>query len=587
MSAVVLRELVAKLGFQVDEQAFQRADDGVNKVKKDLEQLDRRMRDSGGRFKRTGKDLAAGTQAAAEKSRKAASRDAKGGSIGGSLSSELGKWLTGAAVTAGVAQMLELASSADETNNVLREVFGPAGEEQVHQWADTTAKEVGRSKYALEASAGALGAMLGPLTGNAEQAQIMSTRFAKLAVDLGSFFNASDEDALAALKSGITGEAEPLKRFGVVMNEATLAEYAHSQGITAKLQAMTNAQKTTLRYNYILSQTTKADGDAARTSDGFANMLKRVQARFRDLTTDIGRRFLPTAERVLKWLVSALDEFERLTKETNVLTAAIIVLGAALALAFAGPLASMLLMLTVFAALILLVEDLVTWFKGGRSAFGIFLEKLLGIEDAKKALDAAHKAVDGLRESWTHLIAALENGGFEAAIDRVTDKLNEFILLLRVAPKALLLGFDKYLVPGRQQTEAQDEDETEKLRVELYNARKRNRPRIARIEFLKAQIAAENAAAADAAKQQELESNPSSAFIVANPNQTYANPALQSDVRTLPAQTQTPVMVQPGNLTINNYLPPNANVKDYVREQQNADAISRRRASDAVRKTAP
>ncbi|HXK18353.1 MAG TPA: hypothetical protein VNG33_11150 [Polyangiaceae bacterium] len=582
MSAVVVRELVAQLGLTVDEAAFKKADAGLDRVKKGLEGVDGKMRDAKGRFLKSGSAIGDGAASAAGASAKAIAKNAGGSSgIGAAIGATLGKYIGGAAVVSAIAHMTELASSADETNNVLQQVFGAAGEAEVHQWAETAAREMGRSKYALEANAGALGAMLEPMTGNAAKAQEMSTRFAGLAVDLASFFNATDDDALAALKSGISGESEPLKKFGIVMQDATLQEYAHKEGIEKKFQAMSVAEKTELRYAYILSQTTKAQGDATRTADGFANRQRALSDSIRDLATDIGKKFLPVATKMLGWVLTGIKKFGELTKTTHVLKAAMVVLGVVLLSAF-GPAA---LTIGIVAAQMLLlvgvVEDLMGWFDGDDSAFGDFLDNLFGDGSSAAALAAFKEALGAAEVAWNSFTRAVKNFPWEETFQRYDRRIRVFGETLKLLAKQWRYFFgataDKPITDEESQDIANESEEAAAAGVRRLRSDAARAKRLAR--------EAEQRAAAQRQLEAEATENrgrPDLAY--SNPFASYAGGASLSAPLPPPTTAGTTVN-QPLNIT--NILPPNANVTDFTRAQQRAADIQLRRAQDALGSTAP
>lgn len=420
MSATVLRELIAKLGFQVDEAGFKKAATGVERAKQAVAGLDGRLRDARGRFGGAGRQLGQGAADAASGTDKLAKSAS-------SFGSGMAKLLGGLALGAAVREVVKLASDANETDNVLGEVFGAEGAQQVKDWAETTAKEVGRSRFALRENAAALGAMIEPMTGNAAKAQEMSTTFAKLAVDLGSFFNASDDEALAALKSGISGESEPLKKFGIVMQDATLAEYAHTQGIKKKFQAMSVAEKTELRYGFILAHTTKAQGDAARTADGFANASRALKDKIRDVGTELGQKLLPYADKLVKAGSQIVDVFLDISKNSTLVESAIGVLTAAMLAFSAESILAFGLPALAIAALILLVDDLNQLFTGGESAIGEWLDATFGIGTAQELVDGFKEALNRVIEVWgelTTLWSALPD--LQGMWEIVTGSVEEF-----------------------------------------------------------------------------------------------------------------------------------------------------------------
>jgi hypothetical protein len=473
MSATVLRELVAKLGFQVDDAQFKRASAGVDKIKASVGEADARVRQARGRFGATGvaASLLGGRAGDAGGRLLGMGDSAKKGSghllgmanAAGRLQSGLLQLGLGLGIGALIKKMVTLASDANETDNVLSEVFGAQGAAEVKDWAQTTSKWMGRSEYTLRKNASALGAMLEPMTGSADKAKEMSKNIGALAIDLASFFNTADDDALLALKAGLSGEAEPLRRYGIVLLDATLQEFAHAQGIKKKVAAMNVAEKTELRYQFILKNSKKAQGDAHRTMNGFANASRALGDNLKDLGTRIGQKLLPFAGQLIVWGNKAITGFSALSRQSTIVESAMLVLAAAFAvfnaqaaLAVAGP-------LIAFALLALLVDDINMLFTGGQSAIGRWLDELGGVgtaqavvEGFRDALVSVQAAWEGLADFWQAmpdmvdwwdlLVSEAENFGI--AIARVFQKLDELVLgaIEKLANLgrgfARLLGFD-------------------------------------------------------------------------------------------------------------------------------------------------
>jgi hypothetical protein len=401
----VLRELVARLGFQVDRGGFQEAERGVAKIRGALGATD---------------------QAAqlAERSVK------KSGDQGGSALGALGRVAATLGLNHLVTEMVHMASDANETANILEQVFGTEGMKQVQAWSETMADSMGRSKYALRDFAGRLGAVIDPMIQNKQRAQEMATTFTALAVDLGSFFNATDEDALLALRSGLTGEYEPLKRFGVVLNDNTLQMYANAHGIQKKVTAMSIAEKTEMRYGYIMQATANAQGDAARTSQGFANSSKALWASLKDLGTDMGASVLPKVEKLIHYARDGLVRFKELARGTYILQAAMMTLAGvagALALEMIAP---FLAPAVAILGLMALVDELHAMFTGGKSIIGDWLDTLggKGTTDAFvqrvrgwiNVLEEFKDAAPDVQGSFKLISGAIDDVGYR--IDRLRDK---------------------------------------------------------------------------------------------------------------------------------------------------------------------
>lgn len=161
--------------------------------------------------------------------------------------------------------ILEIGSDIAEVENVVDVAFGSMAD-QAYKFASTATKQFGLSELAAKNYSGTMMAMLNASGVAQESAAKMSTTLAGLAGDLASFYNIDTDTAFYKIRAGISGEIEPLKQLGINLSVANLQEYALSQGVTTAYNSMTQAQKTMLRYNYIMSVTSAQQGDFARTA---------------------------------------------------------------------------------------------------------------------------------------------------------------------------------------------------------------------------------------------------------------------------------------------------------------------------------
>lgn len=476
----VVRELVARLGFKVDQSGFKAAEKSLENVRKAIRRTDdslgrsrssaarSRMRDASGRFVGAAAAAAGGGGGSYRDSRSGGARGGAAGTPGGkggdgNVMATLGKLAATAGLTHMLQGMVELASAAEETKNVLSAVFGAEGQADVSQWAERMSVQLGRSKYDLQKFVGELGAVATPMLQNKDKAREMSESLAALAVDMASFYNSSDADALAALRSALTGEVESIKRYGVVMNEATMQEYAHTKGINKKISAMTIAEKTELRYGFIMKTTAAAQGDAARTSEGFANSIKRVKALLTDFGTDMGSSVLPKIEKLLVMVRHGVDDFREMTKGTIVLEAAMWTLSGvagALALSLIAP---FILPAVAIAGLILLIDELHGLFTGSDSVIGGWIDSMLGMGAAEEIVLSIRDAMNELNETalpdaigaFDILSGAIDDVGF--AVQRLIDKFVELMTLPSRAAGAINEGFVGLLkkIPGYKESSYQ------------------------------------------------------------------------------------------------------------------------------------
>lgn len=203
-------------------------------------------------------------------------------------------------------QGIETASAIQESANVIDVVFG---DDDVTQWAESMGKSFNLATDEAMKFASTFGAVMTPTGLGTDTIEEMSITLTQLSGDLSSLWNTSTEQAFNALRSGLTGEMEPLKQFGVVMSEANLNAYALAQGIDKTTKEMTESEKAVLRYNYILENTAIAQGDVARSSDSFANTQRALELAVKDLGAAFGGEMLPALSSVTSTITSIVSSF--------------------------------------------------------------------------------------------------------------------------------------------------------------------------------------------------------------------------------------------------------------------------------------
>ena len=219
-----------------------------------------------------------------------------------------------APIVAGYTVASKYASDYEENLNKLDVAFGD-NSQAVKDWAETARTQFGLSKVQATDAASAFGALGKGIGLSESEAATMSTTLAGLSADLGSYFNVGVDDSAKALEGIFTGESEALKKFGVVMTDTNLKAFAEDMGLV--WSEMDQAQKTQLRYNYVLAKTKDAQGDFARTSDGTANSIKVFQASLQDLATAIGTNLLPIITPVIQKITEVLNKFNELSPRTQ------------------------------------------------------------------------------------------------------------------------------------------------------------------------------------------------------------------------------------------------------------------------------
>jgi hypothetical protein len=277
--------------------------DGLSKLAREAGQADRKV---------------TGLERAAKRTRSALGKVAKGLAFGA-----IGAAAAGAAgAVAFLTQGVRGASDLSESLSKVQTVFGSASK-QVEDFASKAARSLGMTRQETLEAAGTFGNLFSALGIGQKPAADLSNSLVTLATDLGSFNNVSSEEALLALRSGLLGEAEPLRKYGVSLSATRIEAEAVAMGLvkvskgTKKQKIeLTSAQKAQAAYAIIMKDTKKAQGDFARTSGGLANQQKILRAQFENTRTEIGAGLLPVITRLATWTNdNVLPAFQKLADE--------------------------------------------------------------------------------------------------------------------------------------------------------------------------------------------------------------------------------------------------------------------------------
>ena len=132
---------------------------------------------------------------------------------------------------------------------------------KINDFAKTTSSKFGISELQAKKYSGTLGAIMKSSGLAGGKLTEMSTGLTGLAGDMASFYNLEPDEAFEKLKSAISGETEPMKALGVNMSVANMEAFALSKGVNKAWKEMSQAEQTTLRYQYLMENTADSQGD--------------------------------------------------------------------------------------------------------------------------------------------------------------------------------------------------------------------------------------------------------------------------------------------------------------------------------------
>lgn len=229
---------------------------------------------------------------------------ARAESIGKSISRKLAAGLSVAALTKFANDCLYQGSKLNAMRSMSSRAFEGMTDD-LNKFAHSAAKNFGLSEKMALQFAGTFGTMANSFGFTQKQAYDMSTALTGLAGDVASFYSMSQEEAFNKLQSVFTGETESLKSLGIVMSQNALDQYALANGFAKTTSQMSEQEKVALRYQFVLSQLSLAQGDFVRTSDAWGNQVKILKLNFQSLQAQIGIGLI----NVLKPAIKALNVF--------------------------------------------------------------------------------------------------------------------------------------------------------------------------------------------------------------------------------------------------------------------------------------
>ena len=237
---------------------------------------------------------------------------------------KLGKSILSIAVISKIGNLISGAISEMnnyiEANNLFSVSMGSFYEE-AYDWANKVNDKLGIDPAEFMKAEGIFMAMARGLGITNEQAYRLSKGMTELSYDLSSFMNIPIEEALTKMKSALAGEIEPLRAVGISVTQATLQAKAFALGITENVNAMTDAEKSLLRYKVILDSMKNmgAVGDLAKTIESPANALRILQMQLTQLARAIGSLFIPILTQVLPYIQAFTNVLTKLISKLAVL----------------------------------------------------------------------------------------------------------------------------------------------------------------------------------------------------------------------------------------------------------------------------
>jgi len=187
---------------------------------------------------------------------------------------------------------IEMASDVEEMQNKFDVVFQGMTDE-VESWAETYAAAIGRNSNTIKGYLADNQNMFVGMGMTRDAAAGLSENLVSLALDLASFNNLEEDEAVNAMSKALMGETESAKRLGAVLNDNTRAMAMEALGYEGKYDALSEAEKMEVNYQAILMQSTDAVGDCERSLSSYKGQTIQLNSAKEKLYETIGTMLLP------------------------------------------------------------------------------------------------------------------------------------------------------------------------------------------------------------------------------------------------------------------------------------------------------
>ncbi len=229
-------------------------------------------------------------------------------------------WMKGSVgVAAAIATMIasykmfiKPAMAAEEALSKFNTIFKKDSAD-VSKWSEDLGNKIGRGSFELKTMASDMMALTTPMASTRKEAIAMSENMVLLAQDLSSFHDIPVEEALVKIRSGLVGEAEPMRALGIDVSDTSLKIFAFNNGITKSVDQMSMAEKSVLRYKMMIQGAGEANGDAARTVGSSTNQMRQFEDNIKEISRAIGDMLLPT----LNSAITKFNEYYKAAKNNQ------------------------------------------------------------------------------------------------------------------------------------------------------------------------------------------------------------------------------------------------------------------------------
>ncbi len=364
---------------------------------------------------------------------------------------------------------VSVSSEVEEMQNKFDVVFQGMTDE-VEAWARSYSDAIGRNANDIKTYLADQQNLLVGFGMTRQEGAELSKQMTTLALDLASFANLDETAAVNNMTKAVMGESEAAKSLGAVLNEDTRARAMQAMGLSGTYEKLDQLTKMQVNYNAILAQSPDAIGDCERSLGSYRSTVVQFQSKLKEVKTLVGQFFMPTFQKVIRFGSKGLTMLRDGAQKLNDFAAKVggaekilsvlgITIGATLAIVNFQKISDGLKLigkglsnvnLKVFAIaavvlmLALIVQDFIAFMNGDNSVIGALFEKAgIDADEARAAIKKAWSAIkDFLLSIW---------GTLQGAAQAIFGALSDWWAKNGESVKEMLLGVWKNIVKAAKQ----------------------------------------------------------------------------------------------------------------------------------------
>ena len=236
----------------------------------------------------------------------------------GKIGANIGKTTAAIGIALGVIAVTQIKKAIDaasdlaEATNAVDVTFGDAAE-GILELGENAARGLGLSKTELFGISVQFSAFARTIAGDGGDVVEVVDEISRRGADFASVYNLDVADALNKFQSGLAGQSEPLKQYGIDVSDVAIKAFALKNNIGDGTGELTEQEKVLARYGSIMEQTEAVAGDFADTADSFANQQRILTKEIENTRAEIGQKFLPIMQDfqgfILETVIPAVQDF--------------------------------------------------------------------------------------------------------------------------------------------------------------------------------------------------------------------------------------------------------------------------------------